>query len=238
MSTFSSSGHDRQALLRSLHHALLSPLGAIHNLADLLLLDLERGAVASGRRDAQDIADAADRLQHMLTAVLAYLGAVSAPLDISVVSLEHIIRDTVQRVGDELGVAAKGLQVRVPNEGLHIEVDADAVRAIVGRMIRHALHFAESPPKAVMVDTVSDGVIVGVVEGEAEVGTGQPSSAGLPEPLLKGTWGVDVCLCSHLAERLGGAFQVGRTSDGSLWLRLYLPRQVPRNPFLKTSPEK
>lgn len=203
---------DITAMLAAVAHDLRTPLTGLR-------LRAEAAPEPDRARMVADI----ERMQAMITQVLAYAQGEIAPLQCQQVDIAALARE----LGEAARAAGQDVQVQAP-AAMSVQVDALALRRALSNLIDNAAHYAG----AVEIDIRRSDAAVRIEVRDRGPGIPADARARLLQPFQRlehsrsretGGAGLGLAVVRSVAQRHGGTFELDDRPGGGLLARLRLP---------------
>ena len=221
----------QRRFLLSVSHELRTPLTAVRGYAEALADGvLDPGEVT---RAGQVISDEADRLDHLMSDLLALARAEAEDFELAVtdVDLAAIVRTAGHAWAESARQSGHDWVLAVPETPVHAQADAVRMRQVIDALVTNALRVTPSGAPVVLAAFVAEGwptVQVrdggpGLSDDDLPVAFDQGVLRDRYQGTRPGGSGIGLALVDRLVRRMGGTVVAGHSPEGGASFTITVP---------------
>jgi two-component system OmpR family sensor kinase len=221
----------QRRFLLSVSHELRTPLTAVRGYAEALadgVLDADEVT-----RAGQVISDEADRLDHLMSDLLALARAEAQDFELAVsdVDLATIVRTAGQAWAESARQSGHGWELDLPNPPVLARADPIRLRQVIDVLVSNALRVTPSGAPVVLAVFVADGQPTvqvrdggpGLSDDDLPVAFDQGVLRDRYQGTRPGGSGIGLALADRLVRRMGGTVVAGHSPEGGASFTITVP---------------
>jgi len=192
-------------LLRQANHAALSPLSAIINAVDLLLLE---NLSETAKLHVEGMAFDAQRLIAAVNTLVDFVEVALSPLQQAPLNVGALMENSVKNFREENPESAVAFRIEISSNTIEILGDAKALQRTMGLLLKNAAHFSQAGAITLKASMDSGQVHVEISDYSTEIKE-QSATSPSPNMRIRDVWGLELLLCRQIIQLHGGLFYDG-----------------------------
>jgi signal transduction histidine kinase len=225
----------KSKFLATVSHELRTPLNAVIGFSGVVLSGMP-GELNDEQRRQLDIVQRAGKQLHSLISdmlVFADTAEPGAPIPSRSMSLREVLEPMIATFAAEASRRALSFSSELPEPGLVVRADPDAVRRVTAHLLANAFKFTEVGGVSLRTHAVADFAIVEIEDSGIGIAPERLPALFLPfdvhapaarRPGNDGT-GIGLAVARELVEAMGGRIEVDSTPGRGSVFRFTLPRE-------------